>query len=319
MQIEERLFHFGIIPVVTIEEVKDAPKIADALSEGGLPLIEVTLRSNAALNAIEKIATNCPNVLLGAGTINSVEDAKDARNAGAKFMVAPGFNPSVVEYCVAESIPFFPGVITPGEIDQARSMGFVTLKLFPMEAAGGLPWLKAVCAPYPDLRFIPTGGINSKNLVQYLKHPSVLACGGSWSADKQLIADHNYDGVRERTQQAVMSMLGFTLHHSGIHFSDFNTASEAAHGFMTLINGDSFSAGTSVMVDGKVEFMSGNRYAESGHIAIGTNSIPRALRFLSERKIYVIKDSEIVNSKNETIAVYLDYKIDEFGVHLVQN
>jgi 2-dehydro-3-deoxyphosphogluconate aldolase / (4S)-4-hydroxy-2-oxoglutarate aldolase len=319
MKLEEQLYQFGVIPVVTIENADDAHKVADALSDGGLPLIEVTLRSDAALKAIERIATKCPNVLLGAGTVNSVEDAQAAHLAGATFLVAPGFNPRVAEYCLKQQIPFYPGVITPGEIEQARSMGFVTLKLFPMEAAGGLPLLKAVCAPHPAIRFIPTGGINPTNMLQYLKHPAVLACGGSWLADKQSIADKKFDAIREKAQQAVSSMLGFTLHHTGIHFSDFKDASEAAQRFTTLINGNISSAGTSAMVKGLVEFMSGNPYAEKGHIALGTNSIPRALRYFSDQQIYMIKNSEIVNDKNEIIAVYLDYKVGEFAVHLVQN
>jgi len=319
MQIEEKLFQFGVIPVVTMENSAHASKVADTLKEGGLPLIEVTLRTEAGLAAIEQIANQCPDVLLGAGTVNSIEEAKAAQLAGAQFLVAPGFNPKLAEYCLKEEIPFFPGVITPGEIDQAKGMGFMNLKLFPIEAAGGLPWLKAVGAPHPDIRFIPTGGINPGNLVQYIRHPLVLACGGSWLADKQSIADQNFDSIREKAQQAVQSVLGFTLHHGGVHFSDFDQAIEAAKGFKTLINGDMFVAGTSAMVDGKVEFMSGNQYAEKGHIALGTNSIPRALSYFAGHKIYKIRDSEIINDKNEIIAVYLDYKIDEFAVHIVKN
>jgi 2-dehydro-3-deoxyphosphogluconate aldolase/(4S)-4-hydroxy-2-oxoglutarate aldolase len=320
MKIEETLFQLGIIPVVTIENPEDGPRTAKALIEGGLPLMEVTLRTKHALNALEKIASETPEIILGAGTINSVADAKSSLQAGAQFLVSPGFNPSVAEYCLANNIPLFPGVITPSEIEIAIGYGFTTLKLFPAEAAGGLNWLKAISAPYPELRFIPTGGINLNNLNQYLAHPSVLACGGSWLAEKSLISTQKYDEITARTKKATANMLGFKLQHTGIHFKEYQDAYQASQKFMHLINGDQIAIGNSIMVDGMVEFMSGNRFAEKGHVALGTNSIPRAERYFSEQKnIQVLDGSSILDENNEKVAVYLDIQFEGFGVHLVKN
>ena len=177
----------GIVPVIAIESASDAEPLAKALYDGGLPCAEVTFRTKAAQEAMTRIAKAFPDLLLGAGTVLTIEQVKTAVDCGAKFIVSPGLNRTVVEYCVAKGIPVTPGVATPSEVEVALELGLEVVKFFPAEATGGLPYLKAISAPYKSLRFIPTGGVDEKNLLSYLKFPKVLACGGSWMVKADLI------------------------------------------------------------------------------------------------------------------------------------
>jgi len=316
--IKEQIGLYGIIPVVTIKNAEDSIPIVEALETGGLPLIEVTLRSSGAIAAMERIAAERPDFLLGAGTVDSEEQAESAHNAGAKFLVSPGLNRAVAEYCQDKELPYFPGVITPTEISAAISLGLTTLKLFPAEAAGGMAWLKAVSAPFPDVSFIPTGGINLGNMNDYLRHHAVHACGGSWLTSKQDIASRNKDHIRELCREAVREMLGFSLHHVGTHLPDSRSVARVAERFSDLFKGSLVTGRNSIMVDGKLEIMSENAHSEVGHIAIGTHSLPRAIHYLERHGVNALEGSEIRSEAGDLIAVYLDVKAGGLAVHLVQ-
>lgn len=191
-----------IIPVVTIEEVENAIPLAEALIEGGLPCAEITLRTAAAAAAIEAFAAK-GNMLVGAGTVLDIEQVKTAVGAGASFIVAPGFNPAVVDYCLKNSIPVVPGIATPTEIETAISFGLELVKFFPAEAFGGLKTLQALSAPYRAMKFMPTGGINAENVCEYLLHPKVAAVGGSWMVASTLISAQNFADIIRLTRGAV--------------------------------------------------------------------------------------------------------------------
>ena len=178
-EILETLGRLGLVPVVKIEKAGDAVELGRALLAGGLPSAEITFRTEAAEEAIRRISSSLPEILVGAGTVLSVDQAGRAVSAGAQFIVSPGFNQKVVDWCLGKEIPVTPGVATPTEIDMALDKGLNILKFFPAEALGGLKTLKAIAAPYGDVSFIPTGGINPDNLGDYLAHPSVHCCGGS--------------------------------------------------------------------------------------------------------------------------------------------
>jgi len=197
-----RIGSLKIIPIMTVERASDALNAAKALVEGGLPCAEVTFRTAAAEEAIRAIR-KIEGILLGAGTILKPEQVDLAAKAGAQFIVTPGFNPQVVRRCLDRGMPVFPGVATPTEIETALSFGLEVVKYFPMEAFGGLKTLKAVSAPYPMMRFIPTGGISAANLKSYLEFPKVLACGGSWLATKELISAGRYDEIARLVREAV--------------------------------------------------------------------------------------------------------------------
>jgi len=192
----------GIVPVVAIEEAENAPKLAAALIDGGLPCAEITFRTAAAEEAIRQCAEEFPEMLLGAGTVLTVAQTQQAAAAGAKFIVTPGFDEAVVDWCLANQIPVTPGVATPTEINMALNKGIDVLKFFPAEALGGVKMLRAIGGPYPDVKFIPTGGINPDNLADYLALPQVLACGGSWLVKKQMISAGEFEKITTLAQEA---------------------------------------------------------------------------------------------------------------------
>lgn len=195
-----------LLPVIVIDDAADAAPLATALAEGGLPCAEVTFRTAAAAEAIRWMVDARPDLLVGAGTVLTPEQAKAATDAGAKFIVAPGFGPAVVEWCRAREVPVFPGVATPTEVEAALNAGLRTLKFFPAEPMGGVKFLKAIAAPYHMVEWMPTGGINRDNVRGYLDFKKVVACGGSWMAPQEWIAGKQFDRVREETALAVRSI-----------------------------------------------------------------------------------------------------------------
>jgi len=199
----DKIKEMGVMPVVAIESAADAPRLGQALSKGGLHCAEITFRTAAAPEAIRLMAAKCPDVLVGAGTVLTIDQAEKAVANGAKFIVTPGFDDAVVNWCITNEVPITPGVMTPTEINMALNKGLRVLKFFPAEAAGGLKTLKAIGGPYGDVKFIPTGGISPDNLRDYLSLPSVVACGGSWLVKKQLIAEGKFDTITRLTQEAV--------------------------------------------------------------------------------------------------------------------
>jgi len=203
MQVLEQLQQLRILPVIVIGDAGAALPLADALLAGGLPCAEVTFRTGAAAEAIARISGERPAVLVGAGTVLTPVQAAAAQAAGARFIVAPGFSPPVVDWCLEHELPVFPGVCTPTEIEAALARGLETLKFFPAEPMGGLGYLKAIAAPYGSVRFIPTGGINATNVRSYLEFPKVVACGGSWMAPAEWLNRREFARVREETARAV--------------------------------------------------------------------------------------------------------------------
>lgn len=194
-EIVKKIQEIGIIPVVVMNDVKDALPLGKALVEGGLPCAEVTFRTDAAEESIRQMAEAYPDLLVGAGTVLTTEQVDRAVNAGAKFIVSPGLNPKTVKYCQEKGVPVLPGVVTPSEIEQALELGLDVVKFFPAEPSGGLEMIKAVGAAYTKLKFMPTGGINAENVKAYLKSDKILACGGSWMVKGDLIKEGKYDEI----------------------------------------------------------------------------------------------------------------------------
>ncbi len=198
----EELAKIGIVPVVVINDAKDAKPLAEALIRGGLPCAEVTFRTDAAEESIRIISENFPEMLVGAGTVLTPEQADRAVAAGAKFIVAPGFNPKVVKHCIEKGYCMAPGTATPSEMEQAMDLGLDVVKFFPAENNGGLSMIKAVAAPYVNLKFMPTGGINANNVRDYLGFSKILCCGGSWMVKNDLIKAGNFARIEELTKEA---------------------------------------------------------------------------------------------------------------------
>ncbi|MDE6970152.1 MAG: bifunctional 4-hydroxy-2-oxoglutarate aldolase/2-dehydro-3-deoxy-phosphogluconate aldolase [Eubacterium sp.] len=200
---KERFAQFGVVPVVVLEDAKDAGPLAEALVKGGLPCAEVTFRTDAAEESIRTMTTLYPDMLVGAGTVLTIEQADRAVAAGAKFIVSPGFDPEIVDYCIQKEIPVFPGCITPSEVAQGVKRGLEVIKFFPAEQFGGVDTIRALAAPYTSVQFMPTGGINAKNLKEYLSCDKILCCGGSWMVKGDLVRAGEFDKICELTKEAV--------------------------------------------------------------------------------------------------------------------
>ncbi len=197
-----KIGQMGIVPVVVLNDVKNSVPLAQSLINGGLPCAEVTFRTEAAQQSIAEISKNFPQMFVGAGTVLTTEQVDRAVDAGAKFIVSPGFNPKVVEYCIKKGYPVTPGIMTPTELEMALEFGLDVVKFFPAENAGGLKMIKAMAAPYTKMKFMPTGGINPQNVREYLQCDKILACGGSWMVKGDLINSGNFAEIEKLTKEA---------------------------------------------------------------------------------------------------------------------
>lgn len=195
--------HLGVFPIIVIDRADDAPPLAEALLAAGMPIAEITFRTEAAAAAMEAIAARYPEILLGAGTVLKPDQAQRARDVGARFALSPGLNPTVVEACRKLDLPIFPGVCTPTEIEAAMALGLTVLKFFPAEAMGGLSFLKAISAPLSRVRYLPTGGVNLQNLTEYLQFKQTLACAGTWIVRKDWLAERRFDLIRNEAESAL--------------------------------------------------------------------------------------------------------------------
>ena len=203
MNVTETSQKMGVVPVVVLNDAKDAAPLAKALCEGGLPCAEVTFRTDAAEESIRIMATEFPEMFVGAGTVLTVEQVDRAVAAGAKFIVSPGFDPEIVDYCLSKEIPVFPGCITPSEVSQAVKRGLKVVKFFPAEQFGGVATIKALAAPFTGVKFMPTGGVNAKNLESYLSCDKIVACGGSWMVKGDLVKAGKFDEIKALVEEAV--------------------------------------------------------------------------------------------------------------------
>ena len=302
----------GIVPVVVINDARHAAPLAEALLEGGLPCIEVTFRTSAAPAAIGAIAKQHPSMLLGAGTVLTVDQIKQAVDLGSRYIVSPGLNRRVVEYCLKHDIPVTPGVATPTEIETALDLGLTIVKFFPAEPLGGLPYLKAIAAPYAMVRFIPTGGIDESNLVGYLKFPSVVACGGSWMVKAELISGGRFDEIRRISSRAVGQMLGFTLKRPAAEMSD-----SAVVDFKIRL--------ATVLALSPVEIEPWVLAADvgqpsgemPGHLLVATHFIDRAVAYFERHGVAMRSDTR-AEKNGRLSSVSMDRELDGHTLRLVQ-
>lgn len=316
-EILEKIQKIGIVPVVVLDDAKDAAPLAKALCEGGLPCAEVTFRTAAAEESIRIMAKEFPEMLVGAGTVLTTEQVDRAMNAGAKFIVSPGLNPTVVKYCVDKGIPVTPGTSNPSDVEMAISLGLDVVKFFPAEQAGGINMIKAMAAPYTQMKFMPTGGINAKNINSYLAFDKILACGGSWMVKKDLVAAGEFDKIRDLTKEAVQTMLGFELAHIGINCENEDQADHTASAFDGLFGFTKKTGNSSVFAGTAVECMKAPGLGAKGHIAVSTNSVVRAKNYL-EMMGYKFKEETAKFKGDKLTAIYLEGEIGGFAVHLVQ-
>lgn len=315
----KELYRIGIVPVVALEDAADALPLGAALKKGGVSAIEVTFRTAAAADAIRLLSREMPELLVGAGTVITKAQADAAIEAGAKFIVSPGFQPELVSYVLSKGVPMCPGTATPGEMEQAMALGLSAVKFFPAEQNGGAPMLKALSAPYRDLLFMPTGGVKLENLRNYLALDQVFACGGTWLATKDDIKAKTFDKITARTREAVKTMLNFRIKHVGINSKDEAEAKKTATLLCSIFDFDYNDTELSVFTGTAVEVMKFMGRGSLGHVAIGADNVDRAEYYLRQRGFSFDESTRRVDAAGRTTFLYLSDEIGGFAFHLTKN
>ena len=310
--------NIGIIPVIAIDDPEKAVPLAKALVKGGLPAAEVTFRTAAAEEAIRRIVAEVPDMLVGAGTVLTKEQADRAIAAGSQFIVSPGFNPEITRYVIDKGVAMMPGTATPGEMEQAMSMGLNVVKFFPAEQNGGVAKLKALAGPYTNLRWMPTGGVNTKNLMDYLSFDRIIACGGTWMVKKDLIEGEQWDEITRICKEAVKTMLGFDLAHVGINCADEAQAEQTAKTLCAIFGLEYKPGNSSIFAGSIVECNKAPGRGANGHIAIATNNVDRAVYHLGLQGIRFDESSRKTDAKGNTKAIYFQDELAGFALHLVK-
>jgi len=316
-EVLKKIGELGLVPVVKIERADDALPLGKALIKGSLPVAEITFRTAAAEEAIAMLTRELPELLVGAGTVLTVDQAKSAVGAGAKFIVSPGFSPKVVDYCIEHNIPVTPGLNNPTVLEVALEKGLEVVKFFPAESSGGLKFLKDMAAPYSGIKFIPTGGINADNLNAYLAYNRVHACGGSWMVKADLISSGKFNEVTRLAKEAVSTLLGFEFAHLGINEENEERALGAANELSGLFNFPVKIGTSSIFAGSNFEVTKKPFRGKKGHIAIATNSIDRAVAYMKRRGVSVVP--ETAKEKNGKLqSVYIEKEVSGFAIHLLQ-
>ena len=307
----------GLIPVVVIDDVKNAIPTAQALLAGGINVMEITFRTAVAADAIKAVAENCPDMLVGAGTVITLEQCQKAVEMGAKFIVSPGFDVEVMKWCVDSGIDIVPGCVTPSEIMAAMKLGLKVVKFFPANVYGGLSAMKALSGPFGGIKFIPTGGVNAQNVGEYISAPFIHAVGGSWICPKSDIAAGNFEKITALCAESRQNLLGYEVAHVGINTEDNNAAQEVAKAFRSVFGFAVKDGNSSVFASTGIEVMKSQYLGKQGHLAIRTNRINIAIADLEKQGFHV--DMETAKYKGDRmIAVYLKDEIGGFAIHLLQ-
>jgi 2-dehydro-3-deoxyphosphogluconate aldolase/(4S)-4-hydroxy-2-oxoglutarate aldolase len=312
------IFKTGIVPVVALNDVSEALPTADALVSGGINCIEVTFRTLAAEESIKSISKKNTKILIGAGTVLSIDQVNKAIDAGAKFLVTPGINKKIIEYCIKKDILIVPGCSTPSDIETAIEFGLNIVKFFPSESLGGINMIKAISAAYSGVKFLPTGGINLKNLNSYFLFDKIIACGGTWIANSELIKNKKYDEIVKLSKEALRVMFGFEVSHIGINSVDIDIANKITDNFRELFLFEKIEKSKSFFAGNSLEIMKNKFLGKCGHIAISTTNVLRAVYYLEKKGILFDKNTESYDKLGNLSTIYLKEEIGCFAVHLIK-
>ena len=314
----ERLANIGIIPVIKIPEAQDAVPLAKALLQGGIDCAEITFRNEHAPAALAAIHQALPEMLIGAGTVLTIEQAQAARDAGAQFIVTPGFNRQVASWCLERQIPILCGVSTAFEIEQALELGLTTLKFFPAQSSGGVQKIKDLSAPYPMVHFIPTGGIGLNHLQDYLSLPCVAAVGGSFMIPQEALEQKDWKQIEISAQEAVAAMLDYRLIHLGVNHDHKEEAQKTADLLCSLFHFHRYDKPKSTFASVGFELMHQKGPGKNGHIGIYTPFPDKALYHLKKLGIQPLPETITYNKISHRINfVYLDIELSGFAIHLI--
>ncbi len=313
----EAVRNVGLMPVIKLDEPDKAVDLAKALTKGGIPVAEVTFRAAGADKAIKAIAEALPDMLVGAGTVINTHQAELAINAGAKYIVSPGFVPEVVKYCIDRGCPVIPGCTNASEVSEAANLGLEVVKFFPAEAMGGLKVLKALAGPFAGMKFIPTGGIGPHNLGEYLAFNKIIACGGSWMVPTKLVDENDWDGITALAKEAVTAMLEVSVKHIGINSENEEEALASAKIFANILGGEIKTGSKSHFVTPEVEIMKFNGVGKMGHIGLGVTDVDRAIRYYESQGLEFDYSTKQLDDKGNAKFIYFKNEVGGFGIHLV--
>lgn len=317
-EVLQTISKIGIVPVIAIEDAKKAVPLAKALVAGGLPAAEVTFRTDAAEEAMKAITAEVPEMLVGAGTVTNHDQLDRALAAGAKFIVCPGFNPDTVKYGISRGALMLPGTATGGEMEQCMALGLEVVKFFPAEDNGGVKKLKSLAGPYRKLKWMPTGGVNTKNLMDYLSFDQIVACGGTWMVKKDMIEGERWDEITAICKDAVRTMLGIELAHVGVNCGDAQEAERLARLVSAMFGFTPRETSKSWFAGDAIEYMNNGGPGEKGHIGFKTNSVERAMYHLGRQGVEFDESTVTCNAKGAPKFVYLKGEFGGFKIHLVQ-
>ncbi len=317
MDLEKTIENLGLVPVIVINNADKAEGLAKALIDGGIPCAEVTFRTAAAAEAIQRMVKAYPEILVGAGTVLNVEQAKKAVECGAKFVVSPGLDEDTVRWCQANNVPVYPGVCSASEVQRAVNLGLRILKFFPAEASGGVPMINNLCGPFPQVRFMTTGGISTANLAEYASCPHVMAIGGSWMAKSDMIENECWDQITDLCRQAVCAVHGFSLAHFGINAENPEHAEALAKG-LSVFGLKPDVGHSSTFMNKDIEIMHQNGKGVHGHLGFRTYNVDRAVAYLSQFGFTVNESTVKKDAKGRMTFCYFNEQIGGYAIHLVK-
>jgi 2-dehydro-3-deoxyphosphogluconate aldolase / (4S)-4-hydroxy-2-oxoglutarate aldolase len=310
---------YGMIPVLNIQNKEDAIPLAEALTNGGLPLMEVMFRTEAAAKSIESIAKEFPSFCVGAGTVLTVEQARDAKSSGAKFIVSPNFDTKVVEYCLSENIPVVPGCITPSEVWQALSMGLEVLKFFPAIQMGGLRSMQLLSGPYPKVRFVPTGDLTRKEMNEYLSSSKVAAVGGDFMLSYDDINSRRFDKIEQSVRETILDHFDFHIAHLGVNCNSDSEAKSVCEALSSTLMQSVIPLEKCYFSGTLFEVLKTPFFNKAGHVAIGTRDAERAYLFLKAQGIQFHEETVTRDENGRVKAAYLSADFGGFALHLLQH
>lgn len=312
----KQIFDIGFVPLIVIDHAEDAVPLARALVKGGIPVAEVTFRTPAAGEAIQRMVSEVPEIIVGAGTVHNIEQAQSAVAAGASFIVTPGFHPAVINWCLEHRVDVIPGTVSTADLEQALSMGLSVCKFFPAEAYGGIQTLKALSGPYKDLTFMPTGGVTASNMNEYLALPNVAAVGGSFMAPNSLLKEKAWDEISTLCKKTLADHFGFDIAHVGINTKDERESSQLADLFCSMFSKERKEFDGAFFAGDMIEVIKGSFLGTHGHIAVNTNDIDRAVTYFQRNHVAFNQSTRSVNDKGQMVSIYFAEEFGGFAVHL---
>lgn len=314
----ERIAELGIVPLVTLDDPADAVPLARALVKGGIPVAEVTFRTEAGAESIKRMAQEVPEIIVGAGTVHTVEQARQTKENGGRFVITPGYNEEVVDWCVKNNMPVCPGTVVPSDIEQARNHGLKVVKFFPAAAYGGVKTLKALAGPFAGIKFVPTGGVDISNMHEYLDLPNVAAVGGSFVPPPEMVKAKDWEGVTRVCEEIVNKVYDFTVGHVGINAGTQENASNVTDRIAELFESDKRETPIAYFSGNLVEVMKIPFVGTHGHICVDTRDLPRAMAMLKRKGVEFDEEKMFYDKAGNLITAYMKEEIGGFAFHVRQ-